>query len=199
MFPGAAMIWLRWYVGTVNDPKWRIVAQRASARPGDCVAVWAWLLEIAKESAGDVTRADPAECAVVLGFKTVTVQAILDAMTERGLICGGQIANWSKRQPKREDGSAERAKAWRDANKGPRLVVDAGSDEADHGPFPVTAIRYTAFGEIARREGRNIDVEVLATAFRAWCRSKGVPLDDPGITNRFIAFCGKHRTGRVGT
>lgn len=190
------MMWLRWYTGTVNDPKWRIVAQRANVRVGDCVAVWAWLLEIAKDSAGDVSRADSEEGAVVLGYKAVAVRAILDAMTERGLISGGQIANWNKRQPKREDGSAERAKAWRDANKGLRLVKDA---DEEPGPFPLTPIRYTAYGEIARRKGRNIDVEVLATAFRAWCRSKGVALDDPGIAKRFEAFCGKHQTGKVGT
>jgi hypothetical protein len=111
------MSWLRWWAGTVNDPKWRIIAARANCRPGDCLAVWAYLLEIAKDGDGDISKADPEECAVVLGYDHLLVETIIVAMRDKELIADGRLAAWEKRQPKREDGSAERAKAWREHKK----------------------------------------------------------------------------------
>jgi hypothetical protein len=111
------MSWLRWWAGTVNDPKWRIIAARANCRPGDCLAVWAYLLEIAKDGDGDISKADTEECAVVLGYDHLLVEAIIVAMRDKELIADGRLVAWEKRQPKREDGSAERAKAWREHKK----------------------------------------------------------------------------------
>jgi hypothetical protein len=111
------MSWLRWWAGTVNDPKWRIIAARANCRPGDCLAVWAYLLEIAKDGDGDISKADTEECAVVLGYDHLLVETIIVAMRDKELIADGRLTAWEKRQPKREDGSAERAKAWREHKK----------------------------------------------------------------------------------
>jgi hypothetical protein len=111
------MSWFRWWAGTVNDPKWRIIAARANCRPGDCLAVWAYLLEIAKDGDGDISKHDPEECAVVLGYDHLLVETIIVAMRDKELIADGRLTAWEKRQPKREDGSAERAKAWREHKK----------------------------------------------------------------------------------
>jgi hypothetical protein len=111
------MSWFRWWAGTVNDPKWRIIAARANCRPGDCLAVWAYLLEIAKDGDGDISKADPEECAVVLGYDHMLIETIIVAMRDKELIADGRLTAWEKRQPKREDGSAERAKAWREHKK----------------------------------------------------------------------------------
>jgi hypothetical protein len=111
------MSWFRWWAGTVNDPKWRIIAARANCRPGDCLAVWAYLLEIAKDGDGDISKHDPEECAVVLGYDHLLVETIIVAMRDKELIADGRLTSWEKRQPKREDGSAERAKAWREHKK----------------------------------------------------------------------------------
>jgi hypothetical protein len=46
----------------------------------------------------------------------VEVTAIIDARQGR-FIEGNLIINWEKRQPKREDGAAERAKAWRERKR----------------------------------------------------------------------------------
>lgn len=45
----------------------------------------------------------------------------------------------------------------------------------------------------ARRAGRNIDVDVLAQSFRAFCRVKDIPLDSPWIGRTFDTFVAKHR------
>lgn len=111
------MIWLRWWVGTANDPKWRIVAMRAQCRAGDCLAVWAYLLEVAKEGEGDITAADIEECSVVLGFQLDVVTSIIAAMKDKGLIDGSRLSSWEKRQPKREDDSTSRVAAFRDRKK----------------------------------------------------------------------------------
>jgi hypothetical protein len=37
--------WFRWHHGSVNDPKFGLVARKAAARVGDVIAVWALILE----------------------------------------------------------------------------------------------------------------------------------------------------------
>lgn len=118
------MSWLRWWTGTVNDPKWRIIAARANCRPGDCVAVWAYLLEIAKDGEGDIAAADAEECAVILGYDMETVEAIIAAMRARHLIEGQNVAAWAKRQPKREDDSKARVAAHRERARNEKSVTD---------------------------------------------------------------------------
>lgn len=52
----AAEHWFRWHHGTVNDPKWRVVAARASAKlsrnvtVGHVLSVWASMLECASQA-----------------------------------------------------------------------------------------------------------------------------------------------------
>ena len=97
------MSWFRWWAGTVNDPKWRIIAARANCRPGDCLAVWAYLLEIAKDGDGDISKADPEECAVVLGYDHLLVETIIAAMRDKGLIADGRLTAWEKNKSGRID------------------------------------------------------------------------------------------------
>lgn len=136
------MSWLRWWQGTVNDPKWRIVAMRAKCRAGDCVAVWAFLLEVAKEGDGDISSADAEECAVVLGYDLETVTAVIAAMRDKALIEGDRIAAWEKRQPKREDDSRARVAAFRARKAEEKSVTDqqndARNDDVTHGNAPET-------------------------------------------------------------
>ena len=37
--------WLRWHIGTWNDPKWRLIAKRSGQPVAVVVAVWAAMLE----------------------------------------------------------------------------------------------------------------------------------------------------------
>jgi hypothetical protein len=134
------MSWLRWWTGTVNDPKWRIVASRAKCRAGDCVAVWAYLLEIAKDGDGDVTSSDAEECAVILGYEQEAVEAIIAAMRDKGLIEGQRVKAWDKRQPKREDDSRSRVAAFRARNAEKKSVTHQSADTCNahvtHGNAP---------------------------------------------------------------
>jgi hypothetical protein len=107
------MSWLRWWTGTVNDPKWRLVARRANSKPGNCVAVWAYLLELAKPGEGNVSALDVEECSVVLDYEIDEVERIIAAMRDRSLLDGDRVASWERRQPKREDDSAARVAAYR--------------------------------------------------------------------------------------
>ena len=56
------------------------------------------------------------DVASALDIETEQVASIVDAMEER-VLSDGTLMGWEKRQVAREDGAAERAKAWRDAKK----------------------------------------------------------------------------------
>jgi hypothetical protein len=114
--------WFRWHHGSVTDPKFQLVAKKAGARLGDVITVWAFVLEAASADAerGTIGQLDFETLDFLLGADEGTAVRILDAMTTRGLIVGSQIAQWEKRQPKREreDSGAtgrQRAKRERDA------------------------------------------------------------------------------------
>jgi hypothetical protein len=125
------MSWLRWWDGTCSDPKWRVIAARSGQPVGDIVAVWAWLLERARQADGDVGDVDVEEIAVTYGYEVDNVASILKALADKGLIGEGAIKNWRKRQPKREDDSRERVKAWRAAKACNESVTHCNAPEAE--------------------------------------------------------------------
>lgn len=111
--------WFRWHHGSVTDPKFQLVAKKAGARLGDVITVWAFVLEAASSDAerGTIGPLDFETLDFLLGADEGTAIRILDAMTARGLIEGSRIAQWDKRQPKRERedlGAADRQRAKRE-------------------------------------------------------------------------------------
>lgn len=123
------MDWLRWWHGTVTDPKFQRVARMAGATTGEVIAVWACLLERASSVTGgdaDVTSPDVTETRgsvagfdcddhdVLLGLEDGATAKILDALGVRGLVIDGRIARWEERQPNRTDSSKERTRLWRE-------------------------------------------------------------------------------------
>lgn len=113
--------WFRWHHGSVTDPKFQLVAKKAGARLGDVITVWAFVLEAASADAerGTIGQIDFETLDFLLGADEGTAARILDAMTARGLIEGSRIAQWEKRQPKREredTGAADRQRAKRERN-----------------------------------------------------------------------------------
>lgn len=126
------MDWLRWWHGTVTDPKFQRVARMAGASTGEVIAVWACLLERASsvtagdapvtsrgdaETRGSVAGFDCDDHDVLLGFEDGTTAKILAALEDRGLLMEGRIARWEERQPVRVDSSKERTRAWRERKK----------------------------------------------------------------------------------
>lgn len=112
----SGMDWFRWHHGTVNDPKFQLVARRAKASVAEVVAVWASLLEAASLSSdrghpGDVDF-EAVDCG--LGLDDGKTAEIYVQMQARDLIDSeGRLTAWEKRQPKRErvDNTAAERKA----------------------------------------------------------------------------------------
>ncbi len=101
--------WFRWHHGSVVDPKFLLIARQAGARLGDVIATWAFALESASANAdrGVVGNLDAEALDCLLGVEDGTAQRILQAMRLRRLIdAAGHVVAWEKRQPKREDETA---------------------------------------------------------------------------------------------
>ena len=102
-----------------TDPKWRVVARKSGQRIGDVIAVFNFLLVSGSANASERGRThgfDPEDVAAALDLETADVEAILAAMQGK-VLDGDRLTGWDKRQPKREDNSALRAKQWRDERK----------------------------------------------------------------------------------
>ena len=113
-----ANTWLRLWHDMPNDPKWRTIA-RASKQPISAVmAVYIHVLVCASnaDERGRTQGLNNEDIASALDLEVEQVDAILSAMQGR-VLDGDSVSGWEKRQPKREDGAAERAKAWREAKK----------------------------------------------------------------------------------
>ncbi len=122
--------WFRWWHGTVNDPKFGVIAQRAKCKVTDVIAIWAYLLEEASQSEtrGNVTAVTSNETrnemCYALQLSNETVTDVVTAMCNRGLIDDGRLCGWERRQPSREDAvnagsktNAQRQKEWRERNR----------------------------------------------------------------------------------
>ena len=71
-----------------------------------------------------------------------------------------------------------------------------GSNPArEHRGFPNDgSIQFSEpFAGIARRKKPGVDVDLLAAAFRSFCRGADIDLGDPLIARKFETFCVKHK------
>ena len=113
------MEWLRWYHGCVTDPKFAFVARKANQSVAAVIAVWAALLERASsaDERGSMLGFDAESFDVVFGLEEGACEAIVVALRDKELIVGNYIAKWNERQPKSEDNSKERVRAFRERQK----------------------------------------------------------------------------------
>jgi len=129
--------WLRLWHDMPTDPKWRTVAKVSGQRVGDVMAVYLHLL-VCASNATERGRTHSFNCedvASALDIETEQVGAIVDAMQGR-VLDGDQVAGWGKRQSAREDGSAERAKAWREAKKAEVNALRTQANAAERNQTP---------------------------------------------------------------
>jgi DnaD/phage-associated family protein len=102
------------------DNKWPVIASRAGVKPGVVSAIaWA-LLDYASqhEPRGTVAEFDTEVYAVYSGFPQAEIDAVIQAMNDKGVIVDGMLANWAKRQPKREDETGtQRVRNWREMKR----------------------------------------------------------------------------------
>ena len=111
------------------DNKWPVIAMRAGVKSGVVSAI-AWeLLDFASQHSerGSVTGFDPEVYAAYSGFAESEIVTVIQAMNDKGIIVNGKWANWDKRQPEREDSSAERMRALRKRKK------SSFNDDVTHG------------------------------------------------------------------
>lgn len=123
--------WVRLWHDMPTDPKWRVIARRSGASLSEVIAIFTFVLVNASANATERGRthnlfAD--DIAAALDMDEATVEAVLAAMEGKVLSNGALIA-WERRQPKREDNSADRARQWRDEKKAERMRTQANAAE----------------------------------------------------------------------
>lgn len=111
--------WCRYWNGAATDPKFLVVARRANAKPGEASALFAALIDHASQcpERGSVEGFDAETYAAFSGFDEAIVRGLLTAFAEKGMIAGGRLAAWDRRQPKREDDSRDRVKKHRERHR----------------------------------------------------------------------------------
>lgn len=110
--------WLRLWHDMPNDPKWRTIARVSKQPISSVLAVYIHLLVIASNATerGRTQNACTEDLASALDLDVEQIEEIMSAMQGR-VLDGDILSGWAKRQVEREDGSAERAKRWREAQK----------------------------------------------------------------------------------
>ena len=108
--------WLRLWHDLPDDPKWRTIARIAKEPISTVQAVYLRLLVSASqaEPRGEA-RINPVVTASALDIEADSVLSIIQAM--QGLVMDGDhLTGWERRQPVREDNSAERVRLFRKRN-----------------------------------------------------------------------------------
>lgn len=122
-----AQQWFRVWHGVCEDGKWRTVARLSETRVADVLAVMLYLWERCSKSdeRGSILGIDWEVVSDVLGIDPNAIERIRTQLIARRVISDEErISSWEKYQPKREDDSAARAKAWRDNNKKQQVNSD---------------------------------------------------------------------------
>jgi hypothetical protein len=131
--------WVRLWDDMPTDPKWRSIARRAQCSISEVIAVFNFMMiNAANASNGDANANERGELygwvdddvAAALDLQTEDVMSIRDAMQGK-VLDGLKLKGWEKRQPLREDNSAERAKAWRERNKAQRELKRTQTNAPD--------------------------------------------------------------------
>lgn len=124
--------WLRLWSDMPNDPKWRTISKLSGQPITSVICVYLHLLVHASNASvrGTLDSLSSEDIASALDLDEAQVTAVLQAMQGR-VLDGARLTGWDKRQPKREDGAADRAKAWRESKmeKGERNRTQSNASE----------------------------------------------------------------------
>jgi len=138
--------WFRWWHGTATDPKFGVVSMRAGCSLPEVIAIWAVLLENASQAddRGEISGIQAEEIAWSLRVEAETVQAVLEAMVDRGLIEDDRLTGWERRQPGREDAvnpgsmtSTERSRKCRGRKREEKQEVEEIAEVAQRDATPM--------------------------------------------------------------
>lgn len=126
--------WWRSWHGAPTDLKWAVIAQKANVKVGIVSAVaWA-LFDYASQNKdrGTVAGFDTETYAVYSGFDESEVIAVINAMTDKGVITDGRLTSWEKRQPKREDNTVtQRVRQWREVKRNVTQETQCNTPDTD--------------------------------------------------------------------
>lgn len=114
------MDWFRSHHGAPTDAKFPMLAKRAGVAVHEVAFVWWALLDFASQNdpRGSVTDFDPEALACFSGLDESKIKAIVGVCREKGMIDqDDMLSAWQRRQPKREDDSSERVRAFRERKK----------------------------------------------------------------------------------
>ena len=153
------MKWFRWYHGTVDDRKWLVVSRYCGQSRAVVLAVWCALLEFASqaEERGSIAAFDCESLDALLGVEDGVCAAVMQAFVRKGLVSGGRLTAWERRQPRREDeDAAERQRRRRQRLAlppaqavSPDCTADSGADAAEE-TFPVIPAEYEECHAVSR-------------------------------------------------
>ncbi len=109
------MDWLRLWHDLPNDPKWRAISRKSGQRIGDVLAVYLHMMVQASENdpRGKIESWDDDDVAAALNLEAEDVLQIREAMQGK-VLDGERLTGWDRRQPKREDSSKDRVRAYRE-------------------------------------------------------------------------------------
>ena len=124
------MDWCRLWHDMPNDPKWRVVSRRSGRPISEVMAVYVHMLVTASsaENRGQIEGWDDEDVAASLDLEEEDVRAIREAM-EGKVLAGDVVSGWEKRQPKRDDDSADRVRRYRERKKSEGVTETTGNDD----------------------------------------------------------------------
>lgn len=181
-----------------NDPKWRSIS-RASGQPITAViSVYVHMLVCASNATerGRTQGWNDEDVAAALDLDTCDVSSIREAMQGR-VLDGELLRGWNKRQPKREDNGADRAREWREEKKAERNRTQPNAENAPEkrreeveenigaaAPPEVTArtavetVKAASAKASANTRGSRLTIEALPDEWGEWAS------EDRGWTNQ---------------
>lgn len=109
--------WVRLWHDMPTDPKFRTIARAAKQSLCMVVAIYTFMLvDASNATERGRTQANDEDIASAFDIEVDQVVVIKKAMQGR-VLDGNYLTGWEKRQPKREDNSAERSRSWREEMK----------------------------------------------------------------------------------
>jgi hypothetical protein len=188
------MEWLRWYHGTVKDPKWRVIAKNAGTSIPNVIAIWAALLENASESEkrGVLSGWNPEDVAACFDVTVETVVTVCNAMQQKVLL-HETLTGWEKRNPKRErtDNSTDRVRRFREKKRqvtpsNARKRLDKSREEKKNTGEEGSPLQHSSniqntsvnqHGRQTARKSRAPAELAITPTMRLWAQENGITVD----------------------
>jgi hypothetical protein len=109
------------------DPKWIVIARRSGASRPEVVAVFWALLDHAsqRKDRGSIEGFDVETVSEFLGVSAVSIEKIVESLTEKGIVQNGRLASWHFRQF--DGNSTARVRAYRERLKNVTVTETQGN------------------------------------------------------------------------